>query len=624
MKEKYFTWTYPFSAVVGQEEAKKALLYVSINPRIGGALLVGEKGTAKSTLVRSLNQITGQVVVNVPLNITEDRLVGTIDFQEVVKRGVKSFDPGLLFKADGQILYIDEVNLLSKQMINILTQVTSLCMNYVEREGLSFSHPVNTSMVASMNPEEGPLKAQFLDKFGLYVELKGEKCLKNREEIIKRRLEFEKDPREFYKKWYKENQKIATKIQKAKLLLPQIVLKNEILAMASDLSSAGNCAGHRGDIILVETAKTIAAFQSRQWVSADDIREAARLVLAHRIREGIALEEQRTEEKESFCKDTQTDLNESEKGREDTEAEGDFEDIDHNGGMKNENKNIKDQVDKIAPINESIKFLEGKTRKKTLVGEGKRSKVKANSKKGRYVKYCLPTGAVEDIALDATLRVAAIHQHGREGGLALNVHGEDIRIKVREKRVGATILFVVDASGSMGAKKRMGAVKGAIFSLLTEAYQKRDKVGLVGFRKNSADVLLDITRSVELAEKSLKIMPTGGKTPLALGLFKAYELFKAEKIKTPGALQYMVLVSDGKANVPFKTDKAFHDALWVAEKIKQEGVKVMVMDTQMGYISYPFAKELAEKMDGEYLKIRGISEKCIENNVKKLIKNEED
>ncbi len=236
------------------------------------------------------------------------------------------------------------------------------------------------------------------------------------------------------------------------------------------------------------------------------------------------------------------------------------------------------------------------------------------------MKYRLPKGKTRDIAFDATIRIAACHQKNRnKGTLAVRVNAEDIREKVREKRTGATILFAVDASGSMGAQKRMGAVKGAVLSLLNDAYQKRDSVGIIAFREDKAEVLLNITRSVDLAQRCLKSLPTGGKTPLAIGLERSYEILKTERIKNPDVLQYLILVSDGKANISIKSDNPLQESLAIAEKIRYEGIKSMVIDTESGYIQFGFAKDLADKMESKYLKLENLSQEDIKFNVKELI-----
>lgn len=660
LKECNYNSCFPFSAVAGQEKIKKALILNVVNPNIGGVLISGEKGTAKSTLVRGLADIMEDMqVINLPLNITEDRLVGSIDIKEAIKTGKKRLEEGILKKAHRQFLYIDEINLLSEHIVNILLEVSSTGVNVIEREGISYSHSSKFVLAGSMNPEEGLLRSQLLDRFGLYVEASGVKDIDTRIEIIERRLIYEKDSRSFCKQWENENKKLKNRIQKAKENIKKIKLSKENYKLCAQLSQEGKCAGHRAEIVIIETAKAIAAFNGKNMVEYEDIKEAAAYALPHRIREKVSLKEDEdenaknsSEENENIeaCseenRNTDSDENEDIRGdeRKGTEeednksTESNVEEEDNNNPIEgnvsqressnnndisnsNQKEEASQHLEEIEPVKDELCIDVVFQNRNEAQGSGKRSKVRTDSYQGRYVKYRFPKGKAEDIAIDATLRIAAGNQKSRASGeLALSIRHEDIRVKVREKHIGASILFAVDASGSMGAKRRMGAVKGAVLSLLNDAYQKRDKVGIIAFRKDNAELLLDITRSVDLAEKCLKDLPTGGKTPLALGLYKAYELLKVEKIKNPDSLQYLIVVSDGKANIPLNSDNAFEDSLKIAEKIHNEGIKSMVIDTENGYIQYDFAKQLSEKMESKYVKINNVSKNKIESNVKKLIK----
>lgn len=612
-----FSNCFPFSAVLGQDRIKRALILNIINPNIGGVLISGEKGTAKSTLVRGFSNIIDSMdVVELPLNITEDRLVGSIDIKKAVNDGQKTFEKGILYKAHNQILYVDEINLLSEHIVNILLEVLSTGINVVEREGISYSHPSKFILVGSMNPEEGLLRPQLLDKFGLYVEAKGETNVENRTEIIRRRLEYEKNPKKFCLKWEKKDIKIKEIIDMGKEIIKRIKVEDEDYGFAVGLAKQGNCLGHRADIILIETAEAIAAFNQRNRITEDDIKEAASYVLPHRIRELTPLEES-----ETSMDDNRMERNNTENSpREDSDTVQKPLPEEENMNSDTKKEGIKESIEDIVGGKQKININMDFGKKFSNKGSGKRAKVKTDSSKGRYVKYKMPKGKVKDIAFDATLRVAACNQRNRDKkGMAICIKSQDIREKVREKHTGATILFTVDASGSMGAKRRMGAVKGAVLSLLKDAYQKRDNIGVIAFRKDKAEVLLNITRSVDLAEKCLKKLPTGGKTPLAAGLYSAYQVLKADKIKNPDSLQYLIIVSDGKANVPLKSENALEDAFIMGEKIRNEGIKTMVIDTERNYIEYGFAKELAKKMDSEYIKISQISKTDINASIKSLL-----
>ena len=611
---------YPFTAIVRQEDMKKALILNIINPKLNGVLISGEKGTGKSTIVRGLSNISkSKDVIELPLNITEDRLIGSIDLKKAIVYGEKGFEKGILYRANNQILYIDEVNLLSEHIVNILLEVMSREVNVVEREGISYSHPTKFILIGSMNPEEGILRPQLLDKFGLYVEVKGVTNIENRMEIIKRRMDYENNPREFSLRWKEENNRIEEKIDSAKKIIQDIKIDNGNLSFAVSLAEEGNCAGHRGEIVLIETSKAIAALNQRKFITKKDIEEAASFALPHRLKEAMILETEAEPLDDSKIEDRKNDISSDDKSNETNSMNSNQEiQLEREGDLENEEmkESIEDIVGTNKPLSINIEFKD----KVSNEGSGKRSKVKTNTHKGRYIKYRFPKGKVKDIAFDATLRASASKQKNRDkNGLAICIKEEDLREKVREKQTGATILFAVDASGSMGARRRMGAVKGAVLSLLNDAYQKRDNIGIVVFRKDKAEVMLNITRSVDLAEKCLRNLPTGGKTPLAAGLYISYQILKTDKIKNPDSLQYLVVVSDGKANVPLKTNNPLQDAFELGEKIRNEGIKTMVIDTEDNYIEYGFAKDLAEKMDSDYIKITQISKTDVETSVKSLL-----
>jgi len=628
-------FVYPFTAVIGQEKIKKALILNIINPCIGGILISGEKGTAKSTLVRGLAEIINNMkVIDLPLNITEDRLLGTIDIEKAISEGVRKPNMGILKEADGNILYVDEVNLLSEHIVKCLLEVSASGINHVEREGVSFTHPSRFVLVGTMNPEEGQLRPQFLDRFGLYVEANGSDDLAERKEIIKRRLEYEKNPIEYIDKFEDQSKELMNKIINGIEVLNKVQVSDSVMYLSAEISKEANCAGNRAELVIIEAAKAIAAFDNRKNINVNDIKEAAEFALPHRMREmppsvsdnddkeEESEEEQIDDDKEEREEeneppqveenDNYEDDNKEDNNEEDNKNEDDSLDYEENleetkQEEKNENEADNEMVDDIGNIF-AIKSLDIKPidRKKRR-GSGKRSKTKTDLMQGRYVKYNLPKDKVKDIAFDATLRAAAPYQSLRDkNGLAFVIDKSDFREKVREKRTGTTILFVVDASGSMGAKKRMSAVKGAVVSLLTDAYQKRDKVGMVAFRKNQAEVLLGITRSVELAQKSLKDLPTGGKTPLSAGLSKGYEILKTAKKKDPEMVPVLVLVSDGRTNSSVNNGDPYEEAIEIANKIASENIQSIVIDTEQDFIKLGLANNIAEAMNAQYYKLEDL------------------
>lgn len=605
MKNNYF----PFTAVTGQENIKLALILNLINPAIGGVLISGEKGTAKSTLVRSLSGFLPDImVVNLPLGITEDRLTGGLCMEAAVKSGVVKFEKGLLSDADGQILYIDEVNLLRSHIVNVLLTVSSMGENVVEREGVSFRHACKFILIGSMNPEEGLLPSSFLDKFGLYVEAKSEKIPEKRAEIMRRRMRYESDPRAFITEFEDEEKRLRNSILVAASRLSKTFLTDTQYALCADIARQGGCAGHRCEIVIAETARALAAFNGCD-VSDEDIRLAAKFALPHRIRE--------LPERIQEAENEQVENNEAEGSK----SQQDTADLPPESGQSSSCDQSPEQNSEETGEKPNLSISPDFCLKKLLTGSGKRNKVRTSSRSGSYVKARIPSGKTGDLAFDATLRAAAPYQLSRtKDGVAIAIRQSDMREKVREKRTGVTILFVVDASGSMGAGRRMRAVKGAVMALLEEAYQKRDRIGIIVFRDRGADILLNITRSVDLAERQLRSLPTGGTTPLAAGLEQALNLLAAENIRDPDALQYLVLISDGKANVPLRSDNAYNDALKAAEAISRRGVHGMVLDTEKGYIEYGFAKELCKRLDFTYVRLDRISGSGITANVNEMIR----
>ncbi|WP_291559601.1 MULTISPECIES: magnesium chelatase subunit D family protein [unclassified Clostridium] len=623
-------FVYPFAAVIGQEKIKKALILNIINPCIGGILISGEKGTAKSTLARGLAEIINNMkVIDLPLNITEDRLLGTIDIEKAISEGVRKPDMGILKEADGNILYVDEVNLLSEHIVKCLLEVSASGINHVEREGISFTHPSRFVLVGTMNPEEGQLRPQFLDRFGLYVEANGSDDLAQRKEIIKRRLEYEKNPIEYIDKFEDQSKELMNKIINGIEVLNKVQVSDSIMYLSAEISKEANCAGNRAELVIIEAAKAIAAFDNRKNINVNDIKEAAEFALPHRMREmppSVSDNDDKEEESEEEQIDDDKEEREEENEPPQVEENDNYEDNNEEDNKneednleyeenleetkqeeKNENEADNEMVDDIGNVF-AIKSLDIKPidRKKRR-GSGKRSKTKTDLMQGRYVKYNLPKDKIKDIAFDATLRAAAPYQSLRDkNGLAFVINKSDFREKVREKRTGTTILFVVDASGSMGAKKRMSAVKGAVVSLLTDAYQKRDKVGMVAFRKNHAEVLLGITRSVELAQKSLKNLPTGGKTPLSAGLFKGYEILKAAKKKDPEMVPVLVLVSDGRTNSAVNNGDPYEEAIEIANKIASENIQSIVIDTEQDFIKLGLANNIAKAMNAQYYKLEDL------------------
>ena len=641
---------YPFAAVVGQEQAKKALLIALVNPKAGGLLIGGRKGTAKSVLARSTKElIEPKQFIDLPLNVTEDMLFGSIDIEYAVSKGQKRFAPGILARANENVLYIDEVNLLRQELLLAVLDANAAGMNQVERDGISFTHPVQLTVLATMNPEEGVLPQHILDRFGMYVDVASEMELEQRVKIMRQALAYGSDVASFREEYATVTQELRAKIARALELLPQIQLSDAMLILAAQMVSQALCAGHRAEIYLLEAAKALAALAGRAYVLPKDVEEAAQFVLPHRMRKPPEPQEPEASEQDSSEQDEDESENNDDEAQDNTEDNSRDDnnlpppplnnDEDDGAADDEQDENEQEQKDEqepqhnndqLAPEEQIADIDKGFRLPKMLLdlgkdrnirrGSGKRSITRTDLKQGRYVRAELPKAKVEDLAFDATIRAAAPFQKMREdNGCALNIKQEDLRQKVREKRIGNTFLFAVDASGSMGARERMRAVKGAIFYMLQEAYQKRDRVGMIAFRRQKAEVLLPITRSVDLAQKCLAELPTGGKTPLADGLSVALQTLSMLNKHDSELEPILVLVTDGRANATEENGgDPVHSALKMAERIGKAKITSVVIDTESDFIKLGFAKRIAAAMGANYYTLQRLTKDSIIRIVRNL------
>lgn len=661
----YRRFTFPFSAITGQEKMKKALLLNAVNPRIGGVLVRGEKGTAKSTAVRALAALLPEIevavgcpfncdpkdpallcnlcrarlpagrklektsrrvqVIDLPVSATEDRVVGSLDFEHAIKHGRPRFEPGLLARANRGIIYVDEVNLLDDHIVDVLLDAAAMGVNVVEREGISYNHPAEFILVGTMNPEEGDLRPQLIDRFGLCVQVEGVMDPGDRVEIARRREAFDTGPTGFIALWSEEERQLREKITAARRLLPAVTISQELLELIAGLSLEALVAGHRADIIMEAAARTIAAWHGRTGVKEEDVHEAADLVLFHRAREAPPPPPEQPDppqedDHEDPPEDEEEDSNQEQDPPEQSEEtppppEQNIDPEDQERQEEQEQDGDQDQNTPPPAAPREIVFAVGQPFQVKRIshdrdrilrkGSGRRSRTRTASKAGRYVRSTMQRKN-NDLAFDATIRAAAPHQvRRRRDGVAIVIETGDIREKVREKRIGNFLLFVVDASGSMGAQQRMVETKGAILSLLLDAYQKRDRIGMVAFKGNTAETILPPTSSVEMAHKLLEELPTGGKTPLSAGLIKAYEVASAHLYKDPNISPLLIIISDGKGNVSTGIDKPLAEARRAAEMISaEERIKALVIDVEKnGFLTFGLARELAQILGAGYYKI---------------------
>ncbi|SFE09609.1 VWA domain-containing protein [Succiniclasticum ruminis] len=634
---------YPFVAVAGQEQAKRAILIALVNHKAGGLLISGVTGTAKSVLVRGAAELSGdRKLLNLPLNVTEDMLFGSIDLEYAVTQGERRFEPGLLGRADGNIIYIDEVNLLRPELLTAVLDINMAGENRVERDGISFVHKTEYTVIGTMDPHEGVLPNHLLDRFGLFVETENLKEKEQRKEIMQRLLDFAKDATAFRAKYKKETEQLRAQIAKARELLSEVEIGDAMMELAVQYCSQAFCAGHRADLYLLETAKAIAALAGRTYILPKDMEEAALYVLPHRMRkppEPQPEEQPPQEEPEDMeeLSDQEDDDMDSDDSQEnlmpppppDNDTDNHDEDKpnqeeDNQEPPEQDPQNNSNQEDKVDGIDMHFPFPKmvldmGKDQIKRK-GSGKRSLTKTDLKQGRYVRAELPKEKVNDLAFDATIRAAAPYQrHRPKNDCAINIQQADLRQRVREKRIGTTFLFLVDASGSMGAQERMKAVKGAIFAMLQEAYQKRDKVGMIAFRRKAAEELLPITRSVDLAQKRLAELPTGGKTPLAEGLAQAFITLDMQIRKEPDTEPVLVLVTDGRANsVVQEGEDPVESAMKLAKQIHKAKITSIVIDTETDFIKLGVARQVAAEMGANYYKLKQLSQGDILHIIRNL------
>ncbi len=619
---------FPFSAIVGQEAVKQALLMAIVNPKAGGVLVAGEKGTAKSTLVRSLADIIGDTeLVELPLNATEDMVFGGLDIEYAVECGERRFLPGILARAHNRILYIDEVNLLRRDFLGSLLDAAGTGVHRVEREGISCRHAAACTLIGTMNPEEGMPAAQVLDRFGLYAAVSREENAADRAEIVRRILAYEARPAEFCRRYAAAAAEIRQQVATAKTLLPAITVPAAMMLLAAQMCAKANAAGHRAELFLLEAARAIAALAGRTYLLPADLEAAAGYVLPQRLRQEPAplppepppqapppADEPPSDEADNQQPPPpEPPPADAEDQQEQDEAEQPPPEQPDNGGGDQEK--VAD-IDTTFPLVRMDLALPQDRQERR--GSGKRSLTRTDTKQGRYVRAGIPRGPVTDLAFDATLRAAAPYQRFRDRQqCAIAIAREDLRQKIREKRIGSTFLFVVDASGSMGARERMRAVKGAVCAMLQDAYQKRDQVGLIAFRRQSAEVLLPITRSVDLAQKCLRHLPTGGKTPLAEGLAAALKVLACRQQKDQHMKPVLVLVTDGRANTGAGGD-GLAAALKVAGKINLAGIHSVVIDTEQDFVKLGLARTVAREMGSAYYSLQELSERNIMHIVANL------
>ncbi|MFD5826778.1 putative cobaltochelatase [Lentzea sp. NPDC060358] len=626
---------FPFSAVVGHDDLRLALLLNAVHPGIGGVLVRGEKGTAKSTIVRALAALLPELdvsahcrfgcvpgsadcpdaphegaerrpakLVELPVGATEDRLVGSLDLEKALTEGVRAFQPGLLAAAHRGVLYVDEVNLLHDHLVDLLLDAAAMGRAHVEREGVSISHPSQFLLVGTMNPEEGELRPQLLDRFGLTVSVKAARDVAVRTEVIRRRLAYEADPVAFAARWEAEDAALRQRIAEAKEKLPEVSLPDGELRRIAAVCAAFEVDGMRADLVVARAATAHAAWRGAAEVEESDVEAAVRLALPHRRRrdpfDEPGIEEQQLED---AMREAAEHAGDPDDGPDDDGPGGGELPEPQDAPQDRPQRNGNAPNDRPAP--EPAPAFKARVLEVPGVGEGapgKRSRARART--GRVVRSSTVDGG--GLHLVDTLATAAPHQAARgRSGPGLLLTGADLRKAVREGKESNLVLFVVDASGSMAAQKRMSAVSGAVVSLLRDAYQRRDKVGVVTFRGSQAEVALPPTTSVDAAATRLRKMRTGGRTPLADGLLKAHRVLEVERLRDPRKRPLVVLLTDGRATSSGLGGDPSKDALKAAGLLEQTAV--VVVDCEQGHVRLGLAQKIAEALRGTCVRLDQLS-----------------
>ena len=667
---------YPFVAVLGCDPAERdglspmglALLLSAVDPQIGGVLVRGQKGTAKSTAVRALADVLPGVrvregdrfstdpdaaetspdgpfaadvpvverhvrLVELPVGATEDRVLGSIHLEKALTHGAVEFEPGLLARAHRGLLYVDEVNLLHDHLVDLVLDAAATGNVSVERDGVSLGHTARFVLVGTMNPEEGELRPQLLDRFGLTVEVAAPTEPELRVTVVRRRLAYDADPAGFVASWAATQKALTERVAAARDRVSAVHVSHAAMLKIAEVCAAFEVEGLRADVVTTRAAAAHAAWEGRTQVTLADIRAAALLSLPHRRRrnpfDAPGLDEDLLdrvlgEEEPEPDPDPTPDPphgpdDDDEQGTSDQFGDGDSHapESDSQPAATEPDSSEADSAAEDYPAppqpgadpaggpsqplstERSGEAYRTRTFRVEGVGSGvpgRRSRSRADS--GRRVGAGAANGG--SLHLVETIRAAAERTAARgtprRGRVVLAP--SDLRTAQREGMEANLLVFCVDASGSMAARRRMIEVKTAILSLLTDAYRRRDRVALITFRGSSAEVVLPPTGSVEVAVALLDELPAGGRTPIAEGILEAALLIRRERVRDPQVRPLLMVLSDGRATAgPDAVDRSRR----AAEHVASMGVRSVVLDSEAGPLRLGLARDLAVRLGAEHV-----------------------
>ena len=610
---------FPFSAIVGNARPKGALKCALSSQDISSVLICGPKGSGKTILARSAPGISGRRAVIVPLNVAEDGIFGGMDLEDTLREGRVRSSAGLIARADGNILLMENINLFPEHIVHQVLNAAETRASTVERDGISETRESCFLLIATMDAEEGGLSDHLLDRFDICVFMDRIDDEDLRSEIVERRMAYEADPVGFCALYAEAEATTAAEISKARSRVRFARVPEGYCGAISEVCTRLNVAGHRGDIAVMNASCALAALDDRDFANLDDLKEAAAICLEHRRNDS---DERQDQEEQEPPEPPEEGEGEDDRGDEDQQSQNPSDVPDE---MPDEQPDLpppapqdssQEEVFAIGDVYRVIDYMPKERVPQTGNKAGRHTETASNDLNGRCIGYRIPQGRIRDIALTASIRAAAPYQVLRDHSeLAVVLTWDDLREKVREKRQGRNILFLVDGSGSIGAQRRMVAVKGAILSMLRDAYQKRDSIGMAVFRTDHAEEVLPLTRSILKAYHVLSEIPTGGRTPLTHGLIKGHEILREHISRDSSPV--MVILSDGRCNVPYTAgEKPLDEMFNTARALSDSGIRFIVIDTECGRLRFGMALDLCRALNGTYLKLEDLNADCIERSVR--------